>query len=584
MARTPLFRSLQKFLRTHQSAQRHDVSVEAVREALAQEREHRLSGHAGARTLSRRELLGLGAAVTGGIMAPSLLYGAKGGGGGGPGGGSNKTIAIIGAGIAGLNAALVLADAGLKATVYEAAPRVGGRTRSDRVTKPGCGRCHDHHSTGTGTWADGQNTDIFGELIDTGHTVMRALADRYGLPLINLLEAEPAGATETYYFLGSHYPKAQADADFAAMTSALHSDLTSAGYPTTWNRSKPGGRALDKMSIYDWIETRVPGGHNGPLGRLLDVAYNIEFGAETTDQSALSLIYLLGYQPGGKTSFNVFGVSDERYRIAGGIERLPEAMYNDVATRGITFEFNHRLEAIEQTAGGTCLLDFDGYDQVSADIVLLALPFAVLKHIDTSKAGFDARKDLAIQTLGEGKNGKLHVQFNSRFWNQTGPWGLSGGSSYSDTGYQVTWEATRGQSGDSGILVFYTGGDVTEALAQGHAYASTTVSSHAGGLNQDVAAMLQRLAPVFPRPDLVDGIASFYNGRAAGSVAHLNPLFRASYSYWRVGQYQTIAGYEAVRQGNVLFAGEHTSVDFQGWMEGAVREGARAGKEIAASV
>ena len=39
------------------------------------------------------------------------------------------------------------------------------------------------------------------------------------------------------------------------------------------------------MSIYDYIERYVPGGHRSPLGALLDVAYNIEYGAETTVRS-----------------------------------------------------------------------------------------------------------------------------------------------------------------------------------------------------------------------------------------------------------------------------------------------------------
>ena len=59
------------------------------------------------------------------------------------------------------------------------------------------------------------------------------------------------------------------------------------------------------------------------------------------------------------------------------------------------------------------------------------------------------------------------------------------------------------------------------------------------------------------------------------------PLMRA---YWRVGQYYTIAGYEGVRQGNVHFAGEHTSVDFQGWMEGGAITGVRAANEVLADL
>ena len=70
------------------------------------------------------------------------------------------------------------------------------------------------------------------------------------------------------------------------------------------------------------------------------------------------------------------------------------------------------------------------------------------------------------------------------------------------------------------------------------------------------------------------------NGKATLSLPHLSPFFNCSYSFWRVGQYQRFAGYEGVRQGNVFFAGEHTSVDFQGFMEGGASEGARAAQEI----
>ena len=55
------------------------------------------------------------------------------------------------------------------------------------------------------------------------------------------------------------------------------------------------------------------------------MAYALEYGAPTTDQSALNLVYLLGEQPpGGHLSLT--GMSDERFRIAGGNDRLPQAM------------------------------------------------------------------------------------------------------------------------------------------------------------------------------------------------------------------------------------------------------------------
>jgi len=38
------------------------------------------------------------------------------------------------------------------------------------------------------------------------------------------------------------------------------------------------------MNLYDWIESRVPGGHHSRLGSFIDVAYNIEYGDETSRQ------------------------------------------------------------------------------------------------------------------------------------------------------------------------------------------------------------------------------------------------------------------------------------------------------------
>jgi monoamine oxidase len=43
----------------------------------------------------------------------------------------------------------------------------------------------------------------------------------------------------------------------------------------------PAGLGLDQMSVYDWIESRVPGGHDAPLGALLDASYAIECATDT---------------------------------------------------------------------------------------------------------------------------------------------------------------------------------------------------------------------------------------------------------------------------------------------------------------
>src|SRR5256885_14159409 len=109
-------------------------------------------------------------------------------------------IAIVGGGIAGLNAALTLQDAGIASTVYEASHRVGGRMHSDSpLTNP----------NGTSTWENDQTSEHCGELIDSGHKTILKLANRFNLPTAALLAAEPIQSSETNYFFGHYYPPLQ---------------------------------------------------------------------------------------------------------------------------------------------------------------------------------------------------------------------------------------------------------------------------------------------------------------------------------------------------------------------------------------
>src|SRR5262245_10714493 len=273
MARTPLARALGLLAEEHDAAEALGITTAELRERKTEA------------TYTRRELLVRGA-VAGAVVATasgSLPRPGRAASG-------SPRVAIVGAGIAGLNAALTLQDKGIASTVYEASDRVGGRMHSDR----------------SGYWAEGQVSEICGELVDSGHTAVLGLAQRFGLPVADLLAAEPPGSTPSYWFLGSRYSVEQADADFVPVRDAVKRDLNAAGYPTRWDKSKPAGVELDRMSLYDWIESRVPGGHGSALGLLLDAAYTEEYGADSRDQSSLNLVYLLGYQPAPK-GFAVFG-------------------------------------------------------------------------------------------------------------------------------------------------------------------------------------------------------------------------------------------------------------------------------------
>lgn len=89
---------------------------------------------------------------------------------------------------------------------------------------------------------------------------------------------------------------------------------------------------------------------------------------------------------------------------------------------------------------------------------------------------------------------------------------------------------------------------------------------------------MTQLEPVLP------GVSAFFNGRATVDCWRNDPFTRGSYSYWQVGQYTKFAGIEGVQVGNAHFCGEHTSIDAQGYLEGAVETGERVAAEVRADL
>jgi monoamine oxidase len=485
--------------------------------------------------LTRRQVLagGAGLAVAGALGGGLSLANAA----------TAPRIVVVGGGLAGLTCTYRLKQAGYRAELHEASDRLGGRCWTLR-----------------GAFADGQFVERGGELVDQGHTHIRHLAQQLGLQLDNLLQAERNGSEPTYYFDGAPYPLRQATLDLHDVWQTIHSDVSAASYPTLHDSYTPRGYELDHMSIRDWINVSVPGGIRSRLGQLLDVAYNIEYGAETSQQSSLNLLYLLGYS--GQGRIRIFGPSNEKYRVRGGNDQIPARLSSALAGQ---ITLNSQLIAVRKNSDGTYNLTFGqgGTTRtVGADRVVLALPFSILRSsVDISRAAFSPLKRIAIAEQGMGTNSKLHVQFRNRHWESL----RSNGETFSDRGYQNTWEVTRAQSGGSGILVDYTGGTI------GASFGTGTPAARA-------QQFLGQIEPVLP------GISAQWNGRATVDFWTGYPWTLGSYSYWKVGQYTRFSGVEREPEGNCFFCGEHTSIDFQGYLNGAVETGERAAGEVVDSV
>ncbi|WP_200889533.1 flavin monoamine oxidase family protein [Cohnella kolymensis] len=375
-----------------------------------------------------------------------------------------------------------------------------------------------------------------------------------------MIQAQKAGTEDLYYFDGTPYTFTEASNDFRSIWNVLHNEVAAAKYPTLYNKYTQRGKELDNMSIIDWINQNVPGGMNSKLGKLLDVAYNIEFGAESSEQSALNMIYMLGYSK--QNEFQIFGPSDEKYHVRGGNDQIVSGLAEALAGQ-ITLRTS--LTAIKLNKNGSYTLTLktgSASRDITADRVVMTIPFSILRSsVNYQDAGFRPLKVTAIQEQGIGTNSKLHVQFNTRHWEGLG----SNGATNADTGYQNTWDVSRAQSGTTGILVNYTGGTI------GASFGTGTPAQRA-------QQFLSQLEPVLP------GISAEWNGLATVDYWTGYRWTKGSYSYWKVGQYTKFAGIEREKEGNCYFAGEHTSLDFQGFLNGAVETGQRAANEILADL
>ena len=173
------------------------------------------------------------------------------------------------------------------------------------------------------------------------------------------------------------------------------------------------GRELDR-DVDPRLDRRdVPGGRDSKIGQLLDVAYNIEYGAESS-RPELAQHASTCSATAGMGKLRLFGaVEREVPRAWAATTRCPRG--SPTARRAD----HHGLASSSRsavTAAGRWELTFRQGSRtrtVPADRVVLALPFSILREsVDFSKAGFEPLKETAIREQGMGTNSKLHVQFN----------------------------------------------------------------------------------------------------------------------------------------------------------------------------
>lgn len=470
--------------------------------------------------------------------------------------GDQTSVAVVGGGTSGLVAAWRLAIAGVKVEVFESSGRIGGRMYTLRDFTP-----------------EGQFCEFGGEFVSTVDEALIRVCGELGVAL-QPFGADGEGGAPLFDFVGKAMtprdlldPAAQAG-PFVPVAARIAADqaalLDQAG---GWTAR---ARELDALPLSKYLESLSTSTERWVID-LLALAWHSEFGIPVSRQSSLNLVDLIGTDTA--QDFAMFGRHDGALRIAGGSSSLPEALATRLTSPPMSdraeIHLRHQLSSIARTRDGI-RLGFKIEDGSLVDRtfsrVVMALPFSRLREVSgLGGIALPADKMMVINELGYGANAKLIVGTDARPWRE-GMAGLDGpmnGTVYTDRGFQLMWETSAGQAGAGGVLTNYLAGDAARGE---EARALARLQAGLAALAPDVARSLTpkvRTSLFWPS----------------------HPHTRGSYSACLTGQYTSYPEIAARPEldGRLAFAGEHTSLNAMGSMNGAVDAGERAARDILAS-
>jgi monoamine oxidase len=428
-------------------------------------------------------------------------------------------VAVAGTGLAGLSAACELAAAGASVTLLDARPHAGGRVRTIR------------------TFAAQQHGELGGEFIDGDQKEIIDLCRRFELPLVRILRS---GFTHRFRDSSGTYHVSR-----TAPWDALHECLA----PLLRRYKAAGGdasadaiRELATWSLSDWLRQSDA----APEAQTMANALRGFFLADPNEISVLPVIEQLAN--GGPPS------QAEFFRIEGGNDRLVDALLGAVRGRVL---LEHSIRAIANALDRVVITVTDASgltQQVEADYVVMTLPASTLRDVDIQPP-LPEEQRRAIERLAYGRATKVLLQSSTKLFN-----GRRARAFATDGCLGAFWDASEEQGDAASIVSFLAGGSASGCLRDKAAGGGQALPSELCWLGVE-------RAPV-TAVHVGDWTADPW---AHGGYTFLDPGFDPA---WR--------SLLARRAGRIVFAGEHTSERWQGYMNGAVESGQRAARELIA--